>query len=308
MTTMSPLAASVVAPRRRSRRSSDLIGWVFVGPFLVIFALVLVAPVAYSIYLSLFQETLVGGNRFVGVANYVALFQDPKFWESLARVAFYLCFQVPIMLLIALLCALAVDSVRLYGRNFFRITIFVPYAVPGVVATFMWGFIFGDRFGLVGWLRDATGLNIPSPLNPSYLLPAIGNIQVWEFVGYNMLIFYSALRAVPAELYEAAEIDGANGWRIIRYVKLPAIRGAIVIATVFSVIGAFQLFNEPQIISTLVPNSVSSYYTPNIYAYNLSFAGQQYNYSATVAIVVGIITAVLAAVTQHVGNRREGAN
>ena len=137
------------------------------------------------------------------------------------------------------------------------------------------------------------------------MLASIGNIVTWEFVGYNMLIFYSALRVVPASLYEAAEIDGAGQIRIIRAIKLPAIRGALVIATIFSVIGSFQLFNEPAILQDLAPNAITTYFTPNLYAYSLSFSGQQYNYSAAVAIVMAVITMVIAYVVQLRGMRRE---
>jgi len=120
-----------------------------------------------------------------------------------------------------------------------------------------------------------------------------------------MLIFYSALRVIPNELYEAADIDGASGLQVVRGIKLPALRPAILIATIFSVIGSFQLFNEPNILKPLSPDTISTYFTPNMYAYNLSFAGQEYNYSATVAIVMGIITVVIAYAVQ-VAARRNG--
>jgi multiple sugar transport system permease protein len=139
------------------------------------------------------------------------------------------------------------------------------------------------------------------------VLASIGNIVTWEFVGYNMLIFYSALRVIPLSLYEAAEIDGAGQWRIITAIKLPAIRGALVIATIFSIIGSFQLFNEPSVMQSLAPNSISTYFTPNMYAYSLSFSGQQYNYSAAVAIVMGVVTMIIAYVVQLRGLRRESA-
>jgi multiple sugar transport system permease protein len=118
-----------------------------------------------------------------------------------------------------------------------------------------------------------------------------------------MLIFYSALRVVPSSLYESAEIDGAGQFRIITAIKLPAIRGALVIATIFSVIGSFQLFNEPAILRPLARNVLTTDYTPNLYAYSLSFAGQQYNYAATVAIIMGVITMVIAYVVQLRGTR-----
>ncbi len=280
----------------------------FVGPFMLVFALVFLAPIAYSLYLSVFRTQMVGGTTFVGLENYAQALADPQFWEGLGRVSLFLVVQVPIMLGIALLVALAIDSGRLYGKSFFRISIFMPYAVPAVVAALMWGgFMYGTRFGLVGNINEAFGgVSLPNPLSPDLVLASIGNIVTWEFVGYNMLIFYSALRVVPHSLYEAAEIDGAGQWRVIGAIKLPAIRGALVIATIFSIIGSFQLFNEPSILQSLAPpNAITTSYTPNLYAYSLSFSGQQYNYSATVAIIMGLITMVIAYVVQLRGMRKE---
>jgi len=165
--------------------------------------------------------------------------------------------------------------------------------------------MYGTQFGLVGSINDFLGSAIPAPLSSSWVLVAIGNISTWEFIGYNMLLFYAALRVIPADLYEAAELDGAGAFRIIRSIKLPALRPAIVIGTIFSIIGSFQLFNEPNILQSLAPNAISTYFTPNMYAYNLSFSGQQYNYSATIAIIVGLATAIIAYVVQLSGSRKE---
>jgi multiple sugar transport system permease protein len=294
----------VALPRRRARFLRDTKAWMFVGPFLAVFAFTFLAPIAYAIYLSLFREqAFFGGNVFVGLDNYADVVRDAKFWEAFGRVLLFLVVQVPVMLVLALLAALAIDSARLHGASFFRILIFLPYAVPGVVAVLMWGFIYGNNFGLAADLNDLLGSTAIQPLSRHWMLPSIANIVTWEFVGYNMLIFYSALRTVPEELYEAAAIDGAGAIRTVGAVKLPALRGAIVIATIFSIIGSFQLFNEPNILRTLAPNVITTYYTPNMYAYNLSFAGQQFNYAATVAIVMGVITAVIAYVVQLRGSR-----
>ncbi|MGV9890177.1 carbohydrate ABC transporter permease [Streptomyces sp. NPDC003395] len=306
MTTLQPPAAAAPQlappPTRRDRRSWA--GWGFIAPFVIVFALVFLAPIAYSLYLSLFRDQLIGGTTFVGLDNYTAALQDKNFWAALGRVSLFLCVQVPVMLGIALLVALALDSGRLYGKNFFRISIFLPYAVPAVVATLMWGFMYGTRFGLVGDIDDAFGLSLPDPLSPDLVLASIGNIVTWEFAGYNMLIFYSALRVIPQSLYEAAEIDGAGQIRVITAIKLPAIRGALVIATIFSIIGSFQLFNEPSVLQKLAPNAITTDYTPNFYTYSLSFSGQQQNYSATVALVMGVITMVVAYVVQLRGMRK----
>ncbi|MEU5822907.1 multiple sugar transport system permease protein [Streptomyces sp. KhCrAH-43] len=304
-TLLSPAAADprpAPPPAPRDRRSWA--GWAFIGPFVGVFALVFLAPIAYSVYLSLFRDRLIGGTSFVGLDNYRQALSDPAFWAATGRVSLFLCVQVPVMLGLALLVALALDSGRLYGRSFFRISVFLPYAVPAVVATLMWGFMYGTRFGLVGDINSALGVSLPDPLSPGLVLASIGNIVTWEFTGYNMLIFYSALRVVPHSLYEAAEIDGAGQFRVITAIKLPALRGALVIATIFSVIGSFQLFNEPSVLQKLAPNAITTDYTPNFYTYSLSFSGQQHNYSATVAIVMGLLTMVVAYVVQLRGMRK----
>ncbi|MGO4783085.1 carbohydrate ABC transporter permease [Cryobacterium sp. W22_MBD10_FK3] len=312
MTTLSTLPPSgqtrrgaVVRPRKPQTQKRDWTGWKFVGPFMIVFALVLIAPVLYSIYLSFFKDQLVGGNSFVGFENYGQALTDPKFWESMGRVTLFFVVQVPIMLGIALFAALAIDSARLHLSSFFRIAIFLPYAVPAVVATLMWGFMYGTKFGLVGNLNEFFAIAIPNPLGSTWVLAAIGNIVTWEFIGYNMILFYAALRVIPTDLYEAASLDGAGAFRIIRSIKMPALRPAIVIGGIFSVIGSFQLFNEPSILQSLAPNTISTYFSPNMYAYNLSFSGQQYNYSATIAIIVGLITAVIAYIVQNSGSRKE---
>ncbi|WP_327243797.1 carbohydrate ABC transporter permease [Streptomyces sp. NBC_01320] len=307
MTTLSPPATAgrPAPPPRGLHRRRAWVGWGFVGPFVAVFALVFLAPIAYSVYLSLFRAQLVGGTSFVGLDNYSRAMQDPQFWSALGRVSLFLLIQVPVMLGLALLVALAVDSGRLHGRNFFRVAIFLPYAVPAVVASLMWAFMYGTRFGLVGNINDTFGVSLPDPLSPGLILASIGNIVTWEFMGYNMLIFYAALRVIPHSLYEAAEIDGAGQLRIITAIKLPAIRGALVVATIFSIIGSFQLFNEPSILQNLAPNAITTYFTPNFYTYSLAFSGQQHNYAATVAILMGIFTMIIAYAVQLRGMRKE---
>lgn len=294
-------APSGVQPQRRHKMRWT--GVWFVAPFLVVFAFVFVAPLVYSIYLSLFQTKFIGGTSFVGIENYLKVLQDDAFWSALGRVSLFLLVQVPIMLVLATIAAMFLDSSRVKGVQFFRIVLFLPYAVPGVAAVLIWGFMYGERFGLAGNLNDFLGSRFFIPLSAEWLLPSIGNIVTWSFVGYNMLILYSALKNIPNELYEAAEMDGANPFHIMWHIKLPAVRGALVIAVIFSIIGSFQLFNEPNVLQTIVPTLISTSYTPNMYAYNLSFVGQQTNYAAALSIVMGVITAAIAYIVQLRGNR-----
>ncbi|GAA4984405.1 multiple sugar transport system permease protein [Nonomuraea thailandensis] len=290
-----------MAPTRKRRRSS--IGPVFIAPFGALFALVFIVPILYAAYLSLFQDRLVGGNTFVGLANYVKLVQDPQFWDGVGRVVWFTLVQVPIMLFFAMALALALDSMRLHGARFLRVTIFLPYAVPAIVSTLMWGFLLGVKYGLFGSLNRALGTNL-DPFAPGTTLISIGVMVTWAFTGFNMLIFYAALKAVPRELYEAAAIDGAGEFQIVRAIKLPALRGSLVVTIIFSIIGTFQMFNEPQILPSMVANSgVTTFYTPNLYAYNLAFTGSQQGYAAALALVMAAITIAVAYAVQIRGLR-----
>ncbi|NEG56186.1 carbohydrate ABC transporter permease [Bifidobacterium platyrrhinorum] len=283
---------------RVNRHKADWRGWKFMWPFAVVFVFVFIIPIVYAIYISFFKKQMIGGTRFVGLGNYAALMHDQQFWSSVGRVALFTVVQVPIMLFLAAAMALAIDSMKLHGTKFFRIATFLPYAVPAVVSTLIWGFVYGAKYGLVGSLNDLLGTNIDM-FDPNVLLASIGNINTWEFTGYNMLIFYSSLSTIPHSLYEAASIDGASEWQIVKSIKLPELRGSLAITVIFSIIGSFQLFNEPSILQSMVPgNAITTYYTPNMYAYNLSFSGNQANYAAALAIVMAIITMAIAYAVQ----------
>ncbi len=272
-------------------------------PFVAVFGLVFLAPIGYAGYLSLFRDRLVGGTSFVGLDNYGEALTDPRFWDGLTRVGLFLLVQVPVMLGIALLAALAIDSGSTARRSSASRSSSRTPCPPS------WPASSGASCTATSsaWSATSTTRSMshsPTPLSPSLALASIGNIVTWEFVGYNMLIFYSALKVVPRSLYEAAAIDGAGEWRVVTSVKLPAIRSALVIATIFSIIGSFQLFNEPSILQKLAPNAITSDFTPNLYTYSLSFSGQQHNYAATVAIVMGVITAIIAYAVQLRGMRK----
>jgi multiple sugar transport system permease protein len=297
---------TVRKPRGRSDKSRQSIAaYIMIAPFFVVFIAMLVVPLAYSGYLSMFASRLIGGSTFVGIDNYVRAFTDPLFLSGLGRMVTFLLVQVPLMIVISLFLALALDSARARGGGFARIAIFIPYAVPGVVATLMWGYIYGPDFGPIAQVFRAIGLTAPDLLSSQSVLASMMNIVTWEFVGYNMIIMYAALRSIPGELYEAAEIDGAGHVRTAWSIKIPAIRPAILLTIIFSVIGTFQLFNEPNLLQRIAPNAISNSFTPNLYAYNLAFVNQEVNYAATIAFALGIVIMIVSLIVQVTQQRRE---
>jgi multiple sugar transport system permease protein len=144
-------------------------------------------------------------------------------------------------------------------------------------------------------------------LSQGNVLGSIMNIVTWEYIGYNMIVMYSALRSIPSDLYEAAEIDGAGQIRIAWSIKMPAIRPAILLTVIFSTIGSFQVFNEPSLLRNLAPNAIGSAFTPNLYAYNLAFVNQDLNYAAAIAFALGLVTMVVSYLVQLSTRTRETA-
>jgi multiple sugar transport system permease protein len=302
-------APTLTVPRSRAgfkaqQRRLNATAYGFITPFMVFFITMLVVPILYALYLSLFQSQLIGGQTFVGLANYAQTFTDPKFYEGLGRIVLYLVIQVPIMLALALFFALVIDSGRLKGAKFVRLAIFAPYAIPGVISTLVWGYFYGSNFGLISQLFRAVGLTAPDLLSQKNMLGSMMNISTWEFVGYNMIIIYAALRSIPTELFDAAEMDGAGQWRIAWSVKVPAVRSAIMLCVIFSVIGSFQLFTEPSLLVTLAPTVIDTQYTPTYYAYNLAFTNHETNYAAAIAFSLGIFTAIVSYIVQLTVQRR----
>lgn len=301
---------STRTPQRRSpklHRKQTRAAYLLTLPFVIVFLAMFVAPLAYSGYLSTFRSELVGGTVFVGLGNYVEAVTDPLFLGALLRMCLFLAIQVPIMIGLALFFALALDSGMVRAQKFIRLAIFVPYAVPGVVAALMWGYLYGPNFGPIGQVIRAIGLPGPDLLSSGNILPSIMNIVTWEFVGYNMIILYAALRAIPAELYDAAQIDGAGRIRTALSIKIPMIRSALLLTIIFSIIGVFQLFNEPQLLYNLAPNSIGTSFSPNLYAYTLAFTNQNVNYAAAIAFVLGIVIMIVSYVVQLLANRGEKA-
>ncbi len=264
----------------------------FVLPFGLLFIAFYLAPIGYAIKQSLYKVTRTGTfgpahEVFGGFEQYQRVFQNGPFWESIGRVLLFGVVQVPVMLGLALLLALLLDSGLVKGRAFFRLAFFVPYAVPGVVAAIMWGFLYSPNLSPFTAVTKTWDL-----LSADLVLWAMANVVTWVYVGYNMLIIYSALLAIPQEVYEAARLDGAGPVRTAWSIKIPLVMPAIVLTTVFSIIGTLQLLAEPQVFRTF-SSAVSSTYTPNLTVYSTSSI-PNFNLAAAFSVVLALATCLLS--------------
>lgn len=264
----------------------------FILPFGLLFTAFYLAPIGYAIKQSLYKVERQGTfgkaqEVFGGLDQYQRVFTDGPFWESIGRVLLFGVVQVPVMLGLALLLALLLDSGLVKGRRFFRLAFFVPYAIPGVVAAIMWGFLYSPNLSPFTAVTSAVDL-----LSADLVLWSMANVVTWIYVGYNMLIIYSSLLAIPQEVYEAARIDGAGAIRTAWSIKIPLVMPAIVLTTVFSIIGTLQLLAEPAVFRTF-SSAVSSTYTPNLTVYSTSSI-PNFNLAAAFSVVLAMATCLLS--------------
>lgn len=279
--------------RRKRMTDHPVAGALFVLPFFLVVVAFLVVPLGYAFWLSLSSKSLALGEQFTGFANYTRAFTDPVLLDGFVRVVVFGAVQIPIMLGLALAGALMLDAVTTRFAVAFRLIAFMPYAVPAVLGALMWGFLYSRTFGPFAELPTAFGGAPVDFFSTDLLLVSLGNIVTWAWTGYNMIILYSALQGVPREMYEAALIDGASQVQIALRVKVPAIRQAVALAAIFSVIGTMQFFVEPYVMARFAPQ-ISAGYTPNLYAYNQAFAYSDFHYSAAISFTLGFVVFVAA--------------
>ena len=292
------------------RRISPGVG--FLAPFCAFFLLFFIVPIGYALYQSLFRTERDGlygelGSHqvFAGLGNYAQVFAEGAFVQSVLRVLGYAVVQVPVMIVLATILALLLDAASARGVRFFRSAYFLPYGVPGVIASILWGFLYTPGISPIVSIGSDLGLNLDF-LGPNTVLWSIANIVTWQFAGYNMLVIVAQLKTLSGDVLEAARIDGASAWQTVWRIKLPLIRPAIVLTTVFTIIGSLQLFSEPLVLKPLTAN-IDAAYTPNMAAYNDAFYNNNYSYAAAEAVLLALIACILSfGFLRLVGFRRRG--
>lgn len=306
--------AAAPTPRRRRRGGGGerVAPYVFLAPFIFLFLVFLVLPIIVALYTSFFQTQRSGlgfgggdEQKFVWFDNYALAFSDPAFLASFGRVLLFGVVQVPLMLAFSLILALLFDSAVVRWKRFFQLSVFLPYAVPSVVAALIWGFLYQPRVSPI--VEGLASIGVPVDfLAPGTVLWSIANVAIWSFVGVNMIILFSSLQTVPREMYEAARIDGAGEFRMALQIKVPMILPALILTMLFSVIGTLQLFNEPMTMRSVTSN-ISGDYTPNMAVFSATTLGGDINLGSAMAIVIGLVTFVLSIIVSVLSNRKRGS-
>lgn len=283
--------------------------WLLLAPFLALFVLTFLLPIVVAIMSSFTKVTRSGlfgeagvRSEFAGFGNYAQALADGSFVASIGRMLLFGVVQVPVMIVLCTVLALMLESASAKWPGFFRAAYFLPYGVPGVIATILWSFLYVPGLSPLFDAAKMVGLT-PDFLGANSVLWSIANIVTWSYTGYNMLIIVAQLKAIPVELYEAAKVDGASTWRVARSIQLPLIRPALMLTTVFSIIGTLQLFAEAQVLKTVAP-AIDSQYTPNLSAYTTAFAYNDYNVAAAQSVIIAVAAFALSFAFLALTNRK----
>ena len=288
-------------------KNNRLTPYLFLAPFLLAFSLFFILPVLYSVYLSFLTKVRNGfappTEVFGGFANYIRAFTDADFLASFVNILVFGVIQVPLMLIFATAFALIMDQTQGWLSKVFRTAIYIPYTIPGVIAGLLWGFLYSKNLSPLNYVLSNNGGTPVDFLDSSLLLFSIGNIVTWTWTGYNAVTLYANLQNVSRELYEAAAIDGATGWNVVRYIKLPLLRPALMLTLIFSVIGTAQIFSEPFVLRGIgfVPVNI----TPNTYIYQIASQDANYSYAAALAVVLALVTFAFSAFFLRYVNRSQ---
>lgn len=289
-------------------RRGSLAGWLFAGPALVMLGLFFFVPVLLAFGLSLTDFDLYsladfGNTRFVGFANYAELVRTPLFWQALGNTFYFVIVGAPLSIATSLGAAMLLNGGigRLAGT--FRTALFAPVVTTLVAVAVIWRYLLHTRYGMINYGLGAIGIDPVDWLgDPHWAMPAIILFAVWKNFGYNMVILLAGLQTIPNDLYEAARIDGANGWQRFRHVTLPALGPMLLLVGILTMAGYFQLFAEPYVMTQGGPteSTVSVLY----FMYDQGFKWWNLGFASAVAFALFLIMIVFTAIQYRIASAR----
>ena len=288
-----------------------LVAWSFVAPALAVIGLFFLLPVVIGLGLSFTDFDLYAladwrNLRWAGLANYGQVLTLPLFWQALGNTLFFVLVGVPLSIALSLGCAVLLQSPLARLKPFFRTALFAPVVTTLVAVALIWRYLFHTRYGLINAGLGALGVDPIDWLgDPHWAMPAIVVLAVWKNFGANMIIFIAALQAIPDELYEAARLDGARRWEQFRWITLPMLGPTLLMVSVLTMAGYFQLFAEPYVMTQGGPlqSTVSVLYL----MYEEGFRWWNLGQASAVAFLLFVLMVVATQGLMRLGRRGEAA-
>jgi multiple sugar transport system permease protein/alpha-1,4-digalacturonate transport system permease protein len=281
------MATLMGARRGRGRLvwRNTVVGWSFLLPNFLGFAVFTLVPVAVLFYLAFTSWNVFGAAKWVGTANFTRMLHDASFWTALKNTAYYTVFHIPLTLAASLALALLLNR-KIRGAAFFRTAAFLPYITSIVAIAVVWNMLFSPDFGPINQLLRSLGVDHPPGWTTSatWSMPAVIIVGTWREMGYYMLLFLAGLQTIPTELYEAARMDGASAWQRLRNVTIPSLRHTTFFVTVLLTIGSFKVFDLILVLTNGGPGQ--STLVLSQYIYQKGFVENQFGYASCISIVL----------------------
>ncbi len=295
------------APRRRSelRRRNTLIGWSFILPNFLGFAVLTLIPVVTTFYMSLTSWDLFGQADWVGSANFQRLFNDSSFWTATRNTFYYTALHVPLTIVVSLGLALLLNN-KFRGVAFFRTAAFFPYITSAVAIAVVWNLLLSPDYGVINELLRSIGIANPPGwfTDPNWAMPAVAVVTTWRDMGYYMILFLAGLQTVPRELHEAARVDGANVWERFLNVTLPSLRPTMFFVGVILTINSFKIFDLILVMTNGGPGQAT--FVLSQFIYQKGFQENQFGYASAGAVALFVICLFFTLV-QYAWNKRRAA-
>ncbi|SFF03806.1 cellobiose transport system permease protein [Actinoplanes philippinensis] len=281
--------------------------YAYIAPFFLLFAVFGLFPLLFTFYVALFDWDPIGEHRYVGLQNFRVLMDDPRFWGAMRNTfSIWVLSTVP-QLLVALGIAHLLNNVRLRAATFFRMVVLVPYVTSVAATTIVFAQLFDRDYGLLNWFLELLGfqhIEFTASVWGSHLM--IAAMVAWRWTGYNTLLYLASLQAVPRELYEAASVDGANGWQQFRRISIPALRPIIVFTVVTSTIGGLQIFTEALLANPsggLSCGAARQCQTLTLFLYEQAFGRFHFGYGAAVGVALFVIVVIVSTINYLLATR-----
>ena len=289
-------------------RRRALAGWIFAGPALIMLGLFFFVPVLLAFALSLTNFDLYSladwsNTGFVGFANYAELVQTPLFWKALGNTFYFVIVGVPLSIGLSLGAAMLLNGAGSKLNGIFRTALFAPVVTTLVAVAVIWRYLLHTRYGMINYGLESVGAPPVDWLgDPRSSMPAIILFAVWKNFGYNMVILLAGLQTIPSDLYEAARIDGANGWQRFRHVTLPALGPMLLLVSILTMAGYFQLFAEPYVMTQGGP--VESTVSVLYFMYDQGFKWWNLGFASAVAFALFLIMIVFTTLQYRFARKR----
>lgn len=289
-------------------RRRSLAGWIFAGPALIMLGLFFLVPVLLAFALSMTNFDLYsladyGNTRFVGFANYAELVRTPLFWKALGNTFYFVLVGVPLSIGLSLGAAMLLNGTATRLTGLFRTALFAPVVTTLVAVAVIWRYLLHTRYGMINYGLESLGAAPVDWLgDPNWSMPAIILFAVWKNFGYNMVILLAGLQTIPNDLYEAARIDGANGWQRFRHVTVPALGPMLLLVSILTMAGYFQLFAEPYVMTQGGP--VESTVSVLYFMYDQGFKWWNLGFASAVAFALFLIMIVFTTLQYRLARAR----